>query len=95
MSAAVPAKPRLTHIWADTIAPQLCDHPDCRQQIYFAQNVRTGTPAPYNTRPEPVMITRELGTNREQWTIDLNKTVNHFATCVGRNNFGRRARGRR
>lgn len=76
-----------TKIWADTIRQDVCQSGRCRQVVFFAQNVRTGNFGIFDTRPEPIARELELETQREKWTIDLTKTVSHFATCVSRKAF--------
>jgi hypothetical protein len=80
---------RTTKIWADTVQQRTCTHPQCRRTIYRAQNVRTGNYSPFDNRPVPLAVERELTTSRELWTINLAQAVSHFATCPGAQSFRR------
>ncbi len=86
--AAEPRPPRPTQVWADTATRDICKHRGCRRDIVFAQNVKTGKVMPFNAPLVALAETRELGTNRVMWTVDLN--TSHFISCVASESFRRK-----
>ncbi len=83
---------KTSKIWADTIRQDVCKSSSCRRVIYFAQVIKTGNVMPFDRRPVPIAAQVEIGTGREEWTVDL--AHSHFATCPAAPQF-RHARGRR
>lgn len=71
---------RTTKIWSDTITPGVCRSRRCCRRIYFAEVVKSGRMMPFDQKPVALAVQPEIGTNREQWTVDL--AGSHFATCV-------------
>ena len=80
---------KTTRIWGDSVRQDVCRDSRCRRVVFFAQNVKTGRFMPFDVRPAPLAVERELETGREMHVVDL--ASNHFASCIAAAGF-RKAR---
>lgn len=70
---------RIVRVWGDTVRRAVCRGAHCQAAIWFAENVKSGRPQPFDGEPTALRIEEDRATGRPIWILDAGMA--HHATC--------------